>query len=146
MSLLGRKVSRATAFRYLAREKELYGAGKGFQTRPDLAALLSSVKLEEKQLKELLVEEEPEQQDSLGSPFTFQPAWYPELKLRCESIKRVMGFGPNVVAAFASAVHAQQLDIPLAEAWVPSKDWCYWFMHKQIPPLHLPQLLLTNSS
>ena len=22
--------------------------------------------------------------------------------------------------------------ISLEEAWVPSKDWCYWFMHKQM--------------
>jgi hypothetical protein len=57
LSDLGRDVPLSTAYNYL--EKGLYKKGRSYQTRPDLAELLSAVRVEEGKLKEVLVEVEP---------------------------------------------------------------------------------------
>ena len=43
--------------------------------------------------------------------------------------------------AFANLVYAENLGIAPEEAWVPSKEWCSWFMHNV---MHLTPRRITS--
>ena len=62
----------------------------------------------------------------------FGPHLYPALKAHCGEMVNLTGFGPELVARFASDIYDGDLHIEEGEAadvWVPSSRWCYWFMH-----------------
>ena len=124
---LDHQVSRATAFRYLAKEKELWNKGDAcaLLERVDLVDLINATRSEDKERTLLMPKEEP-----MGRPHEFQPTWYPALAERCNKLQKLLGFGPHVVQAFAILVYADKMEMEPEMAWVPSIEWCYWFLHK----------------
>ena len=128
---LGHVIGRATAFRYREVEKELYEKKNGgIRKKPDFVQLINSVVTADKESKVLTPEEEPDKGHFKGRPVEFQPEWYPMLAKRCEDLQKLLGFGPHIVQAFASVVYAEKMKVDVEDAWIPSDNWCYWFMHK----------------
>lgn len=127
LQVLEHRVGRATAYRYLKEEKELFSKGdaRAVRERFDMAELINATRSEDKERALLMPEEEP-----AGRPYQFQPAWYPALVERCNKLQKLLGFGPYVVQAFATLVFAEKMEVLPEDAWVPSVEWCFWFMHK----------------
>ena len=100
-SVLGHKVSRATAYRYLEEEMRLWTAkdARAHLKRPDLAVLINSTRDADKEHELFTPSEEP-----MGRPGDFPHEWYPELTARCEKLQKLLGFGPHIVAAFATMI------------------------------------------
>jgi len=126
---LGHKVAPSTASRYLAMEKELYAKNdpSAVMKKPNLVELINLTRSEEKELKVLMITDEPR-----GRPHEFPPEWYPLLSERCSKMQKLLGFGPHIVQAFANLLQAEMLEVAPEEVWVPSEEWCYWFMHTQM--------------
>jgi hypothetical protein len=126
-------VSVAQAYRYLEEEKRYCATGHPLAiTAPiDLVQLINEAKNDAErkgaEVLALVPTEEP-----LGRPFKFQPAWYDELKSRANEFNKLLGFGPSVLRALATQVQVEQLGIEVDAAWVPSDEWCYWFLHRQM--------------
>jgi hypothetical protein len=126
---LGHKVAPSTASRYLAKEKELYAKNdpSAVMKKPNLVELINLTRSEEKELKVLMITDEPR-----GRPHEFPPEWYPLLSKRCSQMQKLLGFGSHIVQAFANLLHAEMLEVAPEEVRVPSEEWCYWFMHTQM--------------
>ena len=123
---LNHTVPRSTASRWLAKEKELFGAGKGTRKKPDLAGLLRGVKAAAAPtLDDMHVTVEPAQ-----TVFTEQMKAV--LVQRCLELVDIDGFGPELVAALASEVYHDTMHVDPGSAWEPSPSWCYWFMHTRM--------------
>jgi hypothetical protein len=75
--------------------------------------------------EDLLVEVEPPQT-------VFGSELLPALVERCNSVIDVAGFGADLVAAFAVELYHASVDEAVDVLWVPSPQWCYWFMHKHL--------------
>jgi hypothetical protein len=106
LQVLEHRVGRATAYRYLKEEKELFSKGdaRAVRERFDMAELINATRSEDKERAQLMPEEEP-----AGRPYQFQPAWYPALVERCNKLQKLLGFGPYVVQAFATLLFARSL-------------------------------------
>ena len=125
---LGRIVASSTMARWLKREKDEYGAGRGLRQRPDLAALIMNMKGAAVSVAEdVIVKDMP--QSAFGAHLI------PQLIAQCNEMVDIAGFGVKVVAAFASDIYHDSLAIgegEPADVWVPSDEWCYWFMHAHL--------------
>ena len=123
---LNHTVPPSNASRWLAKEKELFAAGKGTRKKPDLAGLLRGVKAAVASPEEdMLITVEPAQ-----TVFTEQMKDI--LVQRCQELVDIDGFGPELVAALASEVYHDTLHVDPGSVWEPSPSWCYWFMHKRM--------------
>lgn len=125
---LGRVVASSTMARWLKREKDEYDAGRGLRQRPDLAALIMKMKgAAESVAEDVIVKDMP--QSAFGAHL------FPQLIAQCNEMVDIAGFGVHVVAAFASDIYHDSLAIgegEPADVWVPSDEWCYWFMHAHL--------------
>ena len=138
---LGHEVSRATAYRYFEREKALFdkdvlqgwteSGPQALRRKPDVIALVNDIDRARKEAKAMTVPDEPACV-SVDRKFTFLPSWHAKLAKRCNELQDVMGFGVSIVQAFASEIYSEELLVPIAEAWVPSLEWCYWFLDKKL--------------
>ena len=115
---------RSTVFAWLDREKHAYSHGKGVRVRPNIVKLM----LSEQRAKSQLIR-------SLGSvqqdTHIFKVDWYAGLVDELELTKSEVGFGAWAVASAATRIYkakADSDDVP----WVPSLEWCYWFLHEHM--------------
>jgi hypothetical protein len=121
----------STAARWLAAEKARYEQGKGVRKKPDLVELIkaatatATAQRSGAVAEDLLVEVEPPQT-------VFGSELLPALVERCNSVIDVAGFGADLVAAFAVELYHASVDEAVDVLWVPSPQWCYWFMHKHL--------------
>ena len=138
---LGHEVSRATAYRYFEREKALFdkdvskgwteSGPQGLRRKPDVISLVNDIDRARKEAKAMTVSDEPVCVTD-DRRFTFLPSWHEKLAKRCNELQDVMGFGVAIVQAFASEIYSEELLVPLTQAWIPSLEWCYWFLDKKL--------------
>jgi len=141
LDILNVSIPPSTVGRYHKAEVDAYAAGKGLRKKPNvLAAVLS----EYKESKEFVEKLGVEPAAVPGTAYKFLPEWYEELKEASVELFDLVGFGGPTVQGLAAAVVLEHTDEDeKALAWIPSIDWCHWFMHKH---LHLEVRKVTGSA
>lgn len=97
---------------------------------PDLAELIKRTKVPAQgdvaeEEEEMMVKFEPVQT-------IFGGHLIPKLIERCTDMIDIADFGPEMIA-FAAQVFNKSIGEPMdAQIWVPSKEWCCWFMHVKL--------------
>ena len=149
---LGHVVNDKTAARWLKKEKDRFNADKAthpeayaaaMRKKPDVTAMLADITDARKEMQTFNASDPPNVRHN-GRPFTFDTSLYPLLIEKCEKALPLPGFGTDLVAAYASLIHANANkvtveddsdvapDSDVAELWVPSESWCFWFMRKKM--------------
>ena len=123
---LNMSMSTSAAARWLKKEKGAYEGGKGHRTKPAFKDMLEQFNSK----KPVLFDEEPDPVRNNHS-IKFEEEWYDELRNAVEEVEGVMGFGPELVCALASAImkdHGRDYVEPM------SYDWALWFLAKKMNP------------
>ena len=123
--------SRASAGRYLKKEKTLYAEGKGHRKQPNL------IKPYKRRIA--LLKEEPldEQMRPDGTRYRFKPSLYGKLKAEAMKLKDTHSFGPHTLCCLARIIVREDRaatgdDAFLPHDWTPSHEWGLWFMKHQM--------------
>ena len=125
--VLGHTVAFSTAARWLALEKKRCEEGKGVRVKPNLAIMIKALQPPENRgdvAEDLLVTTEPAQT-------VFGAELIEQLVLRCLSLIDIAGFGADLVSGLAKEIYRESLGEE-EDIWIPSPQWCYWFMHAKL--------------
>jgi hypothetical protein len=84
--------------------------------------------------RDTMVDKEPVLCTKNGRSFAFSPEWYPDLVKMCNAGLNMLGFGPEMVLAFATDIYATKMLIDEKDApmYTPSQPWAYWFMRNKL--------------
>jgi hypothetical protein len=138
---IGLDIPDSTARRWIKEEKRLFDlppdsveGSRAMRSKPCVYEMLQDLVQARKEIKGMEREAPPDAARKNGRPFTFEPAWYPLLIAKLDSLVSTCGFGVPLVASFAMSVLREQTGIEDGEddQWIPSTEWCHWFMKKKM--------------
>ena len=134
-----------TFYRWLGIEKTSHGKPKAgdeqldvvhqpIQHQSQISGFLERVHADRVQAQNTIQTTEPVLTDKNGCPFLFSPEWYPELMNMCNDSLDLLGFGPELVLAFATSIYGRKMELSHEEAsmYTPSIQWAYWFMRTKL--------------
>jgi len=134
-----------TFYRWLGIEKTAHGKPKAGDEQLDvlhqpirhqsqISGFLERVHADRVQAQNTIQKTEPVLTDKNGCPFLFSPEWYPELMKMCNDSLDLLGFGPELVLAFATSIYGRKMELSHEEAsmYTPSIQWAYWFMRTKL--------------
>ena len=110
-----------------------------FLSRPirhqsQVSGLLYQLKADRALVRSTMPKTEPSLKTKEGRPFQFAPEWYKDLQEMCEDSLDLLGFGPELVLAYATDVYGRKMLLGDEEAamYTPSLEWAYWFMRNKL--------------
>lgn len=124
-------------------EKAKYNDGKGFRERPDIDALLRSLREEREEAARTPGEAEDEAELKASKcpeafhrlrQYKLQPEHRKMVVEICKPLTGMPGFGLRSVRVAASHVYRTHVALlnPDAPEWVPSQTYCYQLLHKDM--------------
>ena len=111
---------------------EVPGSTLAFRKKPDVIAMLQQIDSDRAKAKAMMQESEP----MSGRPRRLSPTMLPMLKERVATLNTLSGFTAVSVKFAVAELIRETLELKDDDdddpSWLPSEEWCYWFLHKEM--------------